>query len=177
MYFMDDGWVSVEPPQGVEGLHVRVKLAESGRYKITDLFLHGGVIEPEQFRGISISRLEAQINALSPTDKAVLDSWAQGGSAHAADDEVTLADLRKRVDKVKAHRQRLAAKLARPTGEDPDGFYRQVAAAYSDQAAVTRSPAKALAEQAKVPVTTVHRWVREARRRGFLAPAEKGKAG
>ncbi|TDD35265.1 hypothetical protein E1287_14235 [Actinomadura sp. KC06] len=177
MYFVDDGWVSVEPPQGVEGLHVRVKLTESGRYKITDLFLHGGEIEPEQFRGISISRLEAQINALSAADRATLDSWAQGGTDHAADEELTLPALRKRTRHAQRGRQRLMEKLQRPTGQDPDRFYKQVAAAYADQAAVTRSPAKALAEEAGVPVTTVHRWVREARRRGFLPAGEKGKAG
>ncbi|SNT56667.1 hypothetical protein SAMN05443665_104568 [Actinomadura meyerae] len=170
MYLVDDGWISVEPPQGMDGLHVRVKLAENGRYKITDLFLHGGQIEADQFRGISISRLEAQINALSAIERPTLD-------ADAPDDELTLPTLRRRAGKAQAGRQQLIEKLQRPTGQNPDGFYRRVAVAYADQAAVTRSPAKALADEAEVPVTTVHRWVREARRRGFLPPAEQGKAG
>jgi len=28
-----------------------------------------------------------------------------------------------------------------------------------------------------VPVTTAHRWVKEARRRGFLPPGQKGRRG
>ena len=34
-----------------------------------------------------------------------------------------------------------------------------------------------LARTHGVPVTTAHRWVKEARRRGFLPPGSPGKAG
>jgi transposase len=40
------------------------------------------------------------------------------------------------------------------------------------------APAQTIAEANGVPVTTVHRWIREARRRGSLPPARgKGQAG
>lgn len=67
--------------------------------------------------------------------------------------------------------------LARPNGSDPDGFSRRVAEAYNEVVFATRRPAVALAEEAGVPVTTVHRWIREARRRGYLPPAKRGRAG
>lgn len=69
------------------------------------------------------------------------------------------------------------APLTRPDGTDPDGFSRRVAAAYREAYKRTRTPAKALAEEAGVPVTTVHRWVREARRSGHLPKARRGRAG
>jgi hypothetical protein len=67
--------------------------------------------------------------------------------------------------------------LARPDGSDPDGFYRQLAEAYRDVVQTTPKVAKALADEVNVPVGTVHRWVLEARRRGFLTPARQGRAG
>lgn len=49
--------------------------------------------------------------------------------------------------------------------------------AYGEYVAESNAPAKEIAGEAGVPVTTVHRWIREARRRGFLPPARKGRAG
>lgn len=67
--------------------------------------------------------------------------------------------------------------LSRPDGTDPEGFSRRVADAYNEAVLVTSYPAVALAEEAGVPVATVHRWVRDARRLGLLPPARRGRAG
>lgn len=67
--------------------------------------------------------------------------------------------------------------LTRPDGSDPDGFYREVARAYGSAVTETPGPAPLLAKEAGVPVTTVHRWIREARRRGFLSRGRRGRAG
>lgn len=71
------------------------------------------------------------------------------------------------------------APLTRPDGTDPQGFAHRVAKAYREAlAAKDSAPAKTLAAEAGVPVTTVHRWIREARRLGALGPASaKGRAG
>jgi hypothetical protein len=50
-------------------------------------------------------------------------------------------------------------------------------ALYSQLARATRAPAPVLAEATGQPITTVHRWIKEARRRGFLAAGSAGKAG
>lgn len=62
----------------------------------------------------------------------------------------------------------------RPDGTDPDGFYRRVADRYAELVITTNAPARDIAAESGVPVTTVHRWIREARRRGHLAPARQG---
>ncbi len=67
--------------------------------------------------------------------------------------------------------------LTRPGPSPSDAFYRQVATEYLLRAGETRAPAAALASEAGVPVGTVHRWVREARRRGHLPAGRPGRAG
>ncbi len=70
------------------------------------------------------------------------------------------------------------ARVDVPTGRPyPDSFYQAVATAYDGLLECGRPPAPTIAEANKVPVTTVHRWVRETRKRGFLPPATPGKAG
>jgi hypothetical protein len=64
-----------------------------------------------------------------------------------------------------------------PPGAKPDRFYQRLAALYSSLALRSNRPAVLLAERNGVPVTTVHRWVKEARRRGFLPPGQKGRRG
>ncbi len=69
-------------------------------------------------------------------------------------------------------------KFAVPTGRGrrPDTFYLKVAKAYQWLASQGRAPASELAEINGVPITTVHRWVKEARARRLLAPGQKGRA-
>jgi hypothetical protein len=72
--------------------------------------------------------------------------------------------------------RRLRAKVP-PGSRKSDAFYQRVAASYSARAARTSRPAVEMANDNGVPVTTVHRWVKEARRRGFLPPGQKGRRG
>lgn len=58
-----------------------------------------------------------------------------------------------------------------------DAFYASVADAYRLAARHLPGPAKAIAEANGVPVSTVHRWVKEARRRNHLPPGQAGKRG
>jgi hypothetical protein len=65
---------------------------------------------------------------------------------------------------------------APPKGRITDEFLVHVASAYA-QAVGEGSPAKVIAEQAKVPIRTVHGWITEARKRGHLPPGRPGRAG
>jgi DICT domain-containing protein len=74
-------------------------------------------------------------------------------------------------------RRKAREPLTRPDGSNPGAFYRQVAEAYRDVVQDHRNVAVVLAKEADVPVGTVHRWIMEARRRGFLPAARVGRAG
>lgn len=189
-YGADDGWVSVLPdqPDGADGVHVRVR-RQGRRLVITDLYLHGAEITPEILRGISVSRLQAALTfslvmgKVLPADDLPADAVAppivRELDPVAGDDapEPSLAELRNRVQRDDRSKTETPQRppLTRPDGIAPEQFYPRVAAAYSEYAPHTRAPAKEIAAEAKVPVTTAHRWIREARRRGFLPPAKKGK--
>jgi len=71
---------------------------------------------------------------------------------------------------------RLDVPTERPYG---DAFYRSVASIYiAIVAAGERAPAKAIEAANNVTQSQAHRWIKEARRRGILAPAElSGRAG
>jgi len=64
-----------------------------------------------------------------------------------------------------------------PPGRKPDWFYQEVANQYGHLVATSNRPAAEMAEIHGLPITTVHRWVKEARRRGFLGPGRKGRRG
>lgn len=75
---------------------------------------------------------------------------------------------------------------ARPTGKlpvpkgnrYPDAFYRRTAREYARLVTSgDRAPAQTIAEANGVPATTAHRWIKEARRRGFLPAGRAGRAG
>ena len=103
--------------------------------------------------------LDRQQTGSDPTDKAIT----------ARKDEYHYNELPRIVEEQTA--------LTRPDGSDPEAFYRLVAARYTATLADTAKVAPVLAAEAGVPIPTVHRWIAEARRRGFLAPARQGKAG
>lgn len=133
-------WVQVPAlPPGADEVRVRGRRDDSGRLRITDLYLHGQRLTAETLRGLSLARLEAGLNR--PPEGAPREQ------------------------------------LLRPDRTGPEEFYARVAAAYVEFAALSKAPAKMIAAEAGVPLTTAHRWVREARRRGFLPAGRKGRAG
>ena len=71
-----------------------------------------------------------------------------------------------------------SAKIVRPVGRDPgDAFYAELARIYTVQSAWHNAPNAAIADASNVGKTTVDMWVRKARRRGLLRPAQRGVAG
>lgn len=161
------------------GLGVAAKLVEQpdGRWIVTEMYLHGDRITASDLRVVQPSRFEAQANM---HDGVLERHRAEHQRVHDIP-EPTLAELRAGFEAATAHFDRDASKprkkLARPEGQRPERFYQAVADAYRDHLRVTRAPAAAMAAEAGVPVSTVHRWIREARKRGFLPAGEQGRAG
>jgi hypothetical protein len=144
------GWEWAATDDLMPGARVYIKWGErsDGHLVVTDLCIRGSVDEPLTSR------------SLRSLPVARLEAAANAAKARVA--ELALQQ---------------EPPLGRPDGSDPDAFYRRVADHYHWHASGSSRPVADMAEAAKVPVTTVHRWVREARRRGFLPPGSRGKAG
>jgi hypothetical protein len=69
------------------------------------------------------------------------------------------------------------AVLRPPSGSLSDDFLRHLAEVYRWQVAAGQPPALVIAAQTGAPAGTARRWIAEARRRGFLPPGRRGKAG
>lgn len=179
--FGNQGWVRVNGLEDDSGdFVVHVKTMESeGRRLIVDLLVGGQPWAPgltsATMKAIPIGWIESVINT-----PAALAALAERDDGDFKNDQ-TLNAFRERETEFIAEQVPYVTdelpKLTRPDGSDPDSFYRQVANAYAAAVTKTGRPAVLLAEEAAVPVPTVHRWIAESRRRGFLPPARKGRAG
>jgi hypothetical protein len=162
---------------------VRVAVADGGRLVLTGLRVEGAPTA-ELLRAIPVGRIEAAANAqLVIVDDAVVpaplaqrptrpDPWTPDGGWETSDPA-------RAVPRPSPAAPSPPGGLSSPGGRRgrPDGFYRDVAHAYLDLAQASTRPVAVLAERHGVPATTVHRWVKEARRRGFLPPGRPGKSG
>lgn len=186
------GWVElalVAEPGDEEPPRVFAKLELRDGYDIiTRLVIDsGGGIRSSTLRALPIARLEAYMGQFGP--RRPVDG------RQLADDELTtllpehehFVRVDASLDAVIASRPTMTAApndergrrepLNRPNGTDPDAFSRRVAEAYAEAVTQTSRPATLLAAEAGVPAATVRRWILEARRRGHIPPARKGRAG
>lgn len=168
---LDDGWHEwhddTVPDRWVEGASpsVRVRLGEGddGRLHLVEMHVGAaGQLSAELLRSIPVGRIEAAANAqLHPSAPEAGEGPAAGIGAGPGSlrlpDELRIGDA--------------------PGRGYPDMFYGAVAATYRLLAAASPRPVADLAGANEVPVTTAQRWVKEARRRGHLAPGRPGKAG
>lgn len=174
-------WISTRTAEGVE-VHARMARRD-GRIVVSGLLIECDEVTTDVLRQVQPARILARLMAddivLAEADEllvhvpgrqtAILQSVGPG------DDSLTLGELRANAPlKIKGRKRRL---LGRPDGKEPELFYRKVAIAYRSAAVDSRQPAAELANENDVPVETVRRWIKEARRRGFLPPGQKGRAG
>lgn len=190
------GWLEFRI-EGEDSPRLLVKLAlREGRWAPQRLIVDGGVLDARTLRAIPWGRIEAEANRY-PADSEFLN---KGTAYNASPEEIAsltergevfheefgqidgaldryLAETQEKIKRGGVRRKTRREPLARPDGSDPEAFSQRVAEAYNDVVSATSAPAKKLAEEAGVPVSAVHRWVREARRRGYLPPARQGRAG
>jgi hypothetical protein len=171
------GWVLWSRSRGgtTEGLRVLAQLLmprEGGPSEIVRLTVEGRNLTADKLRTIPLGHIEAAAKAnpdFSPHIEGQQDPIGEGFDVirQQANGHIL----------AKAYRHKRHEPLSRPDGSDPDAFYREVAEAYRDVIQDHRNVAVVLAKEANVPVGTVHRWIVEARRRGFLPAARVGRAG
>lgn len=173
----EDGgpWVRVHMDQDDYALLVQTTRRE-GRRVINRVVIAGPEIDSGVLKRLPIGRIAADLNRRGDWPE-VAPPPEKGGADHFLSrdlDQLLLADQANAGGFVDAEPR---PRLTRPDGKDPESFYGVVAQAYRDALATTSAPAVALANEAGVPVATARGWIREARRRGFLPPARKGRAG
>lgn len=142
-------WIGFTAPNsGVPGvaLFARFKENQQGRQVMTGLLLLADVLTAEQVRKVPVGALENSQNLTA------------GGAYNRMRAELAeLAPLR---------RDDMA----------PEDFSRLVAQHFKVWARYVPHPAAAMAAEWNVKAPTVHTWIREARLRGDLPPARRGKS-
>jgi hypothetical protein len=176
---MEDGWVLWSRVRGgtTEGLRVLAQLLaprEGGPSEIVRLAVEGRNLTADKLRTIPLGHIEAAAKA-NPEFSPHIEGQTQNPMSEKFD-ELSRKEVN-RYFMAKAYRPEPHKPLSRPNGTNPNAFYQEVAEAYRDVVQNHRNVAVVLAEEANVPVGTVHRWIVEARRRGFLPPARVGRAG
>jgi hypothetical protein len=159
------GWVIFSDPP--ELVHAHFTRDERGRWRVDALYLAAPAMDSGALRRLSIAALEARANTPAMAER--LDANREPTA------EEHRAAVAKHYGSVGRGRARLG--VPSPPRSKPDVFYKRVADVYRELVGWTNRPAVELAEANGVPVTTAHRWVKEARRRGFLPPGQKGRRG
>lgn len=176
--FFAANWAEFYLPERTPRLLAKIEKRDE-RWRIVRLIVEGEV-DTAALRELPFGRIESIINNVRPygPPDAQSDSHPMASEFRAVDK--ALRALLEKTEIDPPSRQPRAPRrkpLGRPDGSNPDEFYRRVAETYTALAMQTKAPAKVMAEESDVPATTVHRWIREARTRGFLGPARKGRAG
>jgi hypothetical protein len=185
------GWVRSIRPDGRE-LWVRYRLSESGRYEIAELHLLEGdsPITWETLAELKVGQLEAFANnpavatVLAASNSTLLEGRpGEGTPSFETNEWSPFTDLEMPLVR---HAARALA-IDGPPGPRPkpiprrrphrEPFYRAVADWYAWSVKAGEKPAKVIANAHGVPATTVHRWVADTRKNGYLPPARKGRAG
>lgn len=192
---LGDGWIAVASPEAEHRLSLHVEERQDGRLRIVELVLSDAEgLSGAMLRDLPLGAWEAQMNA--PEMAALLRTrftdqgpygfedliWEHGSfdvtpMPRDADDgglefHFPGGDIAPAIATTVEPELNLGASTM-PSGKRPDAFYRAVAEAYSWLAGHVRRPAVELAAINDVPPTTIHRWVKEARRRGLLGPGRR----
>jgi hypothetical protein len=161
--FKGDRWVAYTPAgqRYAVDIHVSYKPTPD-RWVVDEVHYALPRVTPRMLRDLPLGQIEAHINLLA--QQGLVD-LIEGKTADRVQPDPALGVT-------------WVPKLQDPGGHPkPDEFYRRVAEIYAKAAVASTKPAADLAEAWEVPRTTVHRWVRVARSRGYLPAGESGRRG
>jgi hypothetical protein len=168
------GWLAYADASVPDWVYVRVQENEQGRLVITELYLARGRVDSATLRALPLGRIEVLANAapFAQEIRAKLEDVPRPGVEPQSPGPRPPWEPRKIISPT-PHLLHLAV----PKGTKPDKFYKEAAELYAELAKDSRRPAADLAERSGVSVASVHRWIAEARRRGYLPRAERGRRG
>jgi hypothetical protein len=182
----DGGWVEVlqQRAAGQQRFYVRVQPDRLGWLRLSELYLaaqHGEALTAEQLRLLRLGALEQLLNL--PAQRAAIrqslmrDAKPPTDTPRSHDGEDANAAQGTSVQEIPTEEPE-PEPLQRPQRRPyPDGFYRDVAAAYRRNLRHGLPPNATLAQETGSPKTTIARWIKEARRRGYLGSGQQGRAG
>lgn len=124
-------------------------------------------IDPSSVRELTLGRLETLINSPAVSE-AILGDVTSPNLSPEARRLPSAASLEKSARPV-AGSEGLSLEIP-STYRKTDEFYAQVARLFEAAAQASTQPAIDIANANGLPKTTVHRWIREARRRGVMKP-------
>ena len=168
------GWLGFANADEPDWVYARVQENEHGRLVITELHLARDRVDSAALRELPLGRIEALANSspIAEDIRAKLSCQPRPGVEPLSPESRSRWESRKIISPT-PHLPHLAV----PKGTKPDRFYKEAADLYAELALHSRRPAADLAERSGVSVASVHRWIAEARRRGYLPPAERGRRG
>lgn len=155
---------------------VRVTVTDDGRLVLAGLRIDGPPTA-ELLRALPVGRIEAAANAqLAVVNDAIVPAPIRSRPRPKSPPREAVEGW-ETTDPAGAARRPHPARANGPSRGRPDFFYLEIAQIYLEYAQGSHRPAVDLAGVHSVPVSTAHRWIKEARRRGFLPPGRPGKAG
>jgi len=166
------------------GLRIAYRVSDvNGRLLVTDLYVHrDDGLTSRDVAGIPVRRYRAQAEAAPEVERegmtmstdrlhGLVEALAEASATVDDSTEGVTVSLdmsgspRQITGKFQFDRP-VRPRITRPN-RDP-AFYRLVADAYREYLRQGNDPSARIADEAEVPVGTVYRWVREARRLSFL---------
>jgi hypothetical protein len=171
------GWIEYRDTE--LPMPVRVRFVEVGdRLQVSALHLEGGVTA-DVLRALPTGHLELVANQPEMADELRRALVEEGPTVERRTKDwlakITPAQS-EGADVVVGRRRRPSARIRVPEGRKrPDRFYAEVARVFAEVAGWTPAPAQEIAKATGVPTSTVHRWVKEARRRGLLGAARRAR--
>jgi hypothetical protein len=167
------GWLAFADDSVPDWVYVRVQENEHGRLVITEVYLARERVDSAALRSLPLGRIEAEANMVASDIRAKLKEAPRPGIEPLTPEPRPPWESREIISPT-PHLLHLVV----PKGTKPDKFYQEAAELYTQLAKWgSRRPAADLAERSGVPVASVHRWIAEARRRGYLPPAGRGRRG
>jgi hypothetical protein len=162
--FEGDGWVGYTPPGKRYGTRIHLSFKPGpGRWVVDVVEFKDFRVTARALRDLPLGKIEAWVNQL-----------AQQGLVDPI--EAKLSDAVQFGDSIEGLVSWIDALPDAPaSGAKPDEFYRRIGEIYGKAALASPRPAAEMAEAWDVPLSSVHRWVRVARARGYLPPTEKGR--
>ena len=150
-------------------ISLRFGVDERGRVTAEELTV--SPVSAAKLRGLPIGKMESALNAPDLADDVARVISHDRGSP-------PLSERRRRelrASLTRARRQQVVPPLKIPAGggRKPDAFYSHVARLYSAMSLASDTPAAELARRNGVPVSTIYRWIKEARRRGLMPPGRR----